>query len=292
MLTEHIGDVLAFSPFAEYLKKQAPDSYTIWLINPRYNEVLQYNPYIDKVYAVQCDGVVEKIKNIKGVTLYDVRFNDNNFCPLCPSKKMAQKIDTNFNLENYYNYGSLLEIFSSFTPYPLKAAEWQPVLQIPQKTLDQVADFLKESYIVIHPESNERAREWQDEKWEKLIEILLEGTHFHIVIIGLKPRLQTKNSRLHDYSGQLTLLQSAALIQKSDYFIGIDSAMAHMANALSIQSTVILGKFRQMNKYMPYSGFFTKASAANIIFDPQIPCHDVPVTTVVEALKKHKILHG
>jgi heptosyltransferase III len=202
---------------------------------------------------------------------------------------MKQKIDEKFNLENYYNYGNLLSIFSSFAPKPLPSKYKQPLYIVNNKHLMLFGKHQK-SFIVLHAESNDPDREWHYSKWNELIDNILQTTNYDIAIIGLKQKINSQHHRLYDYSGKLSLSQTAALISKAHYFIGIDSGMAHIANALSIKATIILGKFRQMDKYMPYSGFFETSSNANIIFELNTTCSNVSVQSVILSLKNHRIL--
>jgi len=52
----------------------------------------------------------------------------------------------------------------------------------------------------------------------------------------------------------MRLREIAYVIKKSSVLIGIDSAFAHFANAMSVPFVAILGKFYNFEKYMPYSG--------------------------------------
>ena len=64
ILPEHIGDVLAFTPFAEKLKKEDKNAYNVWLIKPTYLSILSENNFIDKCISISCDGVAEKFSNL------------------------------------------------------------------------------------------------------------------------------------------------------------------------------------------------------------------------------------
>jgi heptosyltransferase III len=289
-LTEHIGDVIAFSPVAEQLHQNIPKTYIIWLINPKFIEIIKHNPYINYSYPVYCDALIHKIKKYRWIPLLDPRFNDNNFCQFCKTDKMKQTIDGNFNLNNYYNYGNLLSIFCQILGLERNFAQnLNPKIVIPDRILSKTKEQLagSEPYTVIHAESNDPHREWTDTNWQLLIEYILANSKQNLIILGLKKRLTISNRRVTDLSGQLSLLQTAAVIQQAKQFIGIDSSLAHIANALRIPSVIILGKFREMEKYMPYSGFFANEKGATIIFDKNTPSQNVKLETILAVLKYH-----
>ena len=52
---------------------------------------------------------------------------------------------------------------------------------------------------------------------------------------------------VHRFAGYLSMRESASILSLSDFFIGPDSLLMHLANALSIPSTIIFGGSRPVN---------------------------------------------
>lgn len=281
ILPEHIGDVLAFTPFAEKLKKEDKNAYNVWLIKPTYLSILSENNFIDKCISISCDGVAEKFSNLKKFNIFDVRFNGNNFCSICHTERKYQTIDNSFTLDNYYEYGSLLEIFSQIAKKPMKKEDWFPTLNIPKNLIDNLAKYnLPTNYICIHTTSNDINREWQNEKWLVFLNRLIETHNIKIVQIGLNDTLKFSNTNYFDLCGKLSLMETAQVIQKSDLFVGIDSGPAHFANALKVKSLILLGKYRNIIQYMPFSGNFALGINSKIMYDSTIKSADIEAENV------------
>jgi heptosyltransferase III len=282
ILTEHIGDVISFTPYAEHLHKTHPNSYIIWLIAPKYALILQNNPYIQKVLPVPCDGYTHKVKQLLKDYVLDVRFNNNNHCHLCYSLPVAQKIDKNFNLNNYYNYGVLLEIFSTFAGNKLPASQHFPKLYLKENI--ELLQKLPEKYLCLHLESNEEIREWPLQLWESILPKMYEKYKLAIVIVGLSKKVQPKHNFCIDLSGELNLEESMLVVKNCAYFVGIDSSMAHVANCYERPSLILLGKFRNMERYMPYSGYFYNSKKVSVPFNTNKLLKDLTIAEVLEAL--------
>jgi heptosyltransferase III len=286
ILPEHIGDLIAFSPFAEKLKKESENIYIAWLVKPSYLEIIAYNKFIDYCIPITCDGFVEKFSTTTLFKIYDVRFNGNNVCIPCESTRKYGKIDEKFNLNNYYEYGSLLEIFSAIAQKPMKKEDWQPKITIPLEIENIVKGYkLPENYIVIHCTSNDPTREWQNDKWIELISKIIFENNFKVVQIGIVDKLHFKNKNYYDFCGKLSLIETAEVIKKSKIFIGIDSGPAHIANAVGAKSVILLGKYREIVNYMPFSGNFANGINAKIIYNSKIECSEIEIAEVLTTLQ-------
>jgi heptosyltransferase III len=284
ILPEHIGDVIAFTPFAQRISQKDKKAYIAWIINPQYQSIINTNRYVNHCILVTCDGLTERFSKTKKFKKYDVRFNSNNYCKICDTKRIAQQIDNNFNLQNYYEYGSLLEIFSTFAKDPLKKEEWYPTIEIPAEINNSIkARNLPESYICIHTTSNDLDREWNLNKWGKLIEEITKKTNIKIIEIGLKSTISLQNDNCVDLCGKLNLIETAAVIKNANLFMGIDSGPAHIANALKQSSIILLGKYRNITNYMPFSGNFANGINSKIIYDSKLKCSEIDVETVLSA---------
>lgn len=283
ILPEHIGDVIAFSPFAEYLKKEDKKAYIAWLIKPNYLSIIENNNYINHCISISCDGIAEKFSKSKLFKTFDVRFNGNNFCNICITERKYQKIDQNFTLENYYEYGSLLEIFSNLAGKPLKKEDWFPQITVSDFTKKEIDKLnLPKKYICIHTTSNDVNREWTYEKWEELISKIFEKENIGIVQIGLKNNLKINHPNFIDLCGKLSLIETTEVIKRAQIFIGIDSGPAHMANAMKTKSIILLGKYREITNYMPFSGNFANGIDSKIIYDSDMVCSEISVETVFD----------
>jgi len=50
ILTDRMRDIIAAEPLARHLR--SPTEHLVWLVQPRYQDLLRYNPYVDTVQTV------------------------------------------------------------------------------------------------------------------------------------------------------------------------------------------------------------------------------------------------
>lgn len=292
ILPEHIGDIIAFTPFAKMLKNEQPKSYIVWLGKPTYLPIIENNKNINYCLPIFCDGVTERFSKNNIFEVYDVRFNGNNYCPICQTKRKYQKIDESFNLDNYYEYGSLLEIFSKLAGKPMAKESAFPEISISESTKIKIKNLkLPQKYICIHTTSNDTNREWLYEKWRKLISEIIKIHNLEIVQIGLTDYLKISDPKFSDLTGKLSLIETAEVIKNCSLFIGIDSGPAHMANAFGVKSVILLGKYREITNYMPFSGNFANGFHSKIIYNSKIKCSEIEVDQVLSQVNSLLAIH-
>ena len=115
----------------------------------------------------------------------------------------------------------------------------------------QETGFTGHPFLVIHPTSRWLFKSWPVSSMAILIAQLIKAGHRIIVTSGPDPEerqmvadiLATtpRTTNLLDWSGQLTLKELAALLQRARLFIGVDSAPMHMASALGTPVVAIFG---------------------------------------------------
>ena len=88
--------------------------------------------------------------------------------------------------------------------------------------------------------------------------------------------------------GKLSLIETAEVINRAQIFIGIDSGPAHMANAMKVKSIILLGKYREITNYMPFSGNFANGIDSKIIYDSNTQCSAIEVDEVFNLINYFK----
>ena len=106
-------------------------------------------------------------------------------------------------------------------------------------------------FFVIHPTSRWLFKSWPVSSMATLITRLTKAGHKTILTSGPDPEerqmmadiLETipRSPSLLDWSGQLSLKELAALLQKARLFVGVDSAPMHMASAMGTPVVAIFG---------------------------------------------------
>jgi heptosyltransferase III len=268
-LTEHIGDIVASEPVSYFIRQQQPNAYIVWVVNAGYSELLNGNININAVIKVTGLGEWIRLKKTLSskIKLFDLHLDGK------PCTKYNMLLDNpnplGINIYNYYSFGNLLKVFSMVAG--LNMPDISPKLHM---SFAGVSPNIKLPlrYIVIHPSSNEETRNWNLQSWNDLIKNLLaEYPDVYIVEIGHKAVINNNSERYINYCGQLTLTGNAFIIANASYFIGIDSSFAHFANAYKINSSILIGYYRDFVNYMPYSGYFEETKKDTIIY------HDAPL---------------
>ena len=107
--------------------------------------------------------------------------------------------------------------------------------------------------IVIHPTSASPRRNWPDYKFLRLAKIIQQKGYEVIFITAAAERkkwkwIEKENFQLPYFS---SLTEMASFIYESGAFIGNDSGIGHLANALNIPSVIIFSSLRKKRLWQP-----------------------------------------
>jgi ADP-heptose:LPS heptosyltransferase len=290
-LVEHCGDIVACEPVARYLRTQYSKMHLVWVCTGKYVELLRYHPDINEVAQVTCLTSWLRVRGLKlAHRQIDLQIN-GRFCLTCRNPIVNRGGQQQITVENYYDFGALLPAFCLAAGLPplTESPQFHFPADMPQRT-DSLN--LPETFIVFHCRSNEVARDWDIEKWHSLKELIAMKFGIPIVEVGLKSIFTEENDRTYfNLCGQLSLLETAAVIARSMLFVGVDSGPAHIANAVRCPGVILLGRYNHFANRMPFTGFFANDDAT-IVRTPEA-LNSLPVEKVFEAveMKLAKLLH-
>lgn len=109
--------------------------------------------------------------------------------------------------------------------------------------IEKIRPFVKDNFICIAPSSVWFTKQLPIEKWIELCDLLSLSTTIYILgsandsDLAKKIISESKHNNIIDLSGQLSLLQSAALMQKAKMNYVNDSAPLHLASATNAPVT-------------------------------------------------------
>lgn len=252
VLMEHIGDLVACEPIARQLKAKDAHSKIVWIVDAKYTSIINLFESIDSVISVECIShwLYTKLFIFKPLfNIYNLHFDRRS----CSKYHLLMYNKANgITYDNYYEKNrTLLEAFSISAG--LRPLDLKPCLRIPDVDLD--IDY--DRYIVIQTTANDPCRNWTIEGWKTLISAF---PNLQFVEVGLKPTLTGLQNCSTAYCGTLSLMQSFKLIANAEGFWGIDSGMAHVANAYDIPSMILLGSLYKYAEYNPFSGIKDRLS--------------------------------
>jgi len=289
--TEHFGDIVAAEPIAGQVRTQHPTAYIVWIVRPVFRELVEGHPAIDEVWP-QPTVLRRLLLCQSGVfdTVYNLEFWQSNFDIISErvhhNQVSAQKDITVFN---YFNKGNLLTIFQLCADLPVK--DFQPQVYISESDQLKIESLsLPKKLIVVHCSSNYPTKDWSAPNWERLILWLIEEKGYHVAEIGLKCVNKISHPHFLNLCGQFSILQTAEIIRYANYFLGIDSGPAHLANAVGTYGILLFGQLNNFDTYMPYSGDYQNGSNAQLISQTGRTCAALPYAwveaQVVEILAK------
>ncbi|HVL09669.1 MAG TPA: glycoside hydrolase family 99-like domain-containing protein [Burkholderiaceae bacterium] len=285
-LAEHIGDIVACEPVARYLKLRYPGCTLVWVVNRSYRTLVESNPHVDEVVAIEClTEWIQISRHQKFDKIVDLHVN-YRVCEHCRIPLIKQHGNPFINVYEWLNQGALLEAFSQGAGLPKLSAAPRMYLGDAQK---QAVDALglPETFVVVHRESNDVKKDWMDAGWTALAG-LLESLNLPIVEIGTSKGEQASPfaGRSVDLLNRTSVLETAEVIRRARFFVGVDSGPAHLANAVQTPGIVLLGRLGWFRQYMVYTGLYASdAPVVKLVRNLQGHANELPIPEVLDAVR-------
>lgn len=261
--TAFTGDVVLATPLIEKLHRFYPEVKIDFLLKKGNESLLQGNPYINEVLIFNKSegktGELWRLMRIIRKKKYDLvvnmhRFGSSGFLTAFSGAKEKVGFDKNpfswtYSRKIVHDIGNgkhevrrNLELIEHVTD---QLAE-MPKLY-PSETDEKLVSFhkTKGDYICIAPTSVWFTKQWPLEKWVELLKMVPASVRIYLIgapsdratcddIIRRSARENTAN-----LCGQLTFLQSAALMRDAKMNFVNDSAPLHFASAMNAKTTAI-----------------------------------------------------
>lgn len=286
VLAEQFGDIVACEPVGRKVRAMHPDAYLIWIVRKPFRELLEFNPNLNSIWnETHILETILLLDNQAFDKVYNLHFTHRQ-CPYTFCKLVNSRSDElGINVHTYYFHGCILEVFAEIAGLP--RLNETPQLYIPHSTVQKIAGLnLPKKFIVIHCQSNQLSRNWRTQHWNTLVQRLFVEFDYSIVEIGLASDLDIVDERYLNLCGTLTLLDTAEVIKRANYFIGIDSGPAHFANAMGVFGFLLIGKLADFTTHIPYSGNYGNGQNALIIRKKDGPSADIALDDVWRAISK------
>ena len=282
-LMDRLGDIVSVEPVARYARERFPDAPILWFTTAPYAEVVAAFPTIDRVVVVRCmtEWLLLWSAGMFQAVL-DLHFT-GTYCLDCVISVTKGGPAASITGDRHYHFGNQLAT-------RCRCAGLSPIMQGPRlvpgaavRTKVDTLD-LPAAYAVIHCAASERVREWTDANWSRLTDFVACQLGVDVIEIGLSPRaVKTEGPRRRSLCGQLSVMETAEVIRRARLFVGIDSGPAHLANAVGTMGVVLLGHFRDHERYMPYSGGYETGALCDLLWADG-PVASLPLAQVVAAV--------
>jgi ADP-heptose:LPS heptosyltransferase len=131
------------------------------------------------------------------------------------------------------------------------------MLELPEDVIRAVPEILREigltmPFFVVHPGTARREKYWPSERWAEVIQYVCHRSQFACLFTGGSDRAEIEHIRairkelgegfsVFNLAGQIPFLVTAALIRQSRFFLGVDTAAAHVASVFGRPELVLFG---------------------------------------------------
>ena len=121
-------------------------------------------------------------------------------------------------------------------------------------------DSTAQPLVAMHVGAGSRAKQWPVEHWRELLGRLIVSCGAHVVLIGGDKDRAIAQKILGerpwpgvvDWTGSLSIAESAALLERADVLVGADSGPAHLAAAVDAPVVVLFSGTNNQQQWQPY----------------------------------------
>ena len=294
MKFRNIGDVLLTTPLIKNLKLNFPDAQIDVLINKGTESVLKYNPAINKIYTYDRNKyknfyllkrLIKEYKFLNNFKDYDIVINTTEgdrgalIAKFSNAKiKIGYPVKKNIFLKNVFNKILKINWNNHIIENNLDAVRvlkkriYEKKVEIfwDKGDEEKVDSLIPEKFVHIHPVSRWLFKCVKDEIMAKIIDFI-KNKGYEVVITASPDEKELKkvNSILShcktkplNLSGKLSLNQVACLSSKAKAFVGVDTAVMHMAAAVNTPVIAFFGPSAAFN-WGPWDNDLTKSGYVN-----------------------------
>lgn len=283
LLIEHIGDIIACEPIVEQMKTDHPTAFLVWVVKRQYAALLQSHPRVDAVVVVNSLLSVERVVESR---IFDVAVDLHvNSRPTEVRGRKYQKRsgDPAIDLETYIGKGSLLRSFSLAAGIEPRSAA--PTMYVPKGAVRAIDGLsLPDNFVVVHATPNYGDKDWSASKWRDLVRHIADHYETQVIEIGLESVIELEHPRFMSLCGKLSIIETAELIRRAAFFVGVDSGPAHMANASRRPGLLLFGRFFGSDTFNPFDGYYREAAETVILRHPGL-LREQPASAVIAALE-------
>jgi heptosyltransferase-2 len=257
--TASIGDVILSTGLAESLHLHYPDAIIHYLVRAGYEPLFTAHPFIDKVWT--WDKRKGKYRSLFKLALqfrrqkYDLAINVQRYFSSGLITLLSGAVITSGFSKNPFG-----RFFTHAYPHRIEAVEGsphevernhallgfiegiaraRPALYPTPADFEKIKNYLDSPFFTISPASLWFTKQFPEEKWVGLIKSLPAGHRIYLLGSNTDKALCERiavaaaNKRAKNLAGQLSLLQSAALMKHARMNFTNDSAPMHLASAVN-----------------------------------------------------------
>lgn len=301
-----IGDILLTSPFIRQTRITFPKAQIDFIVKKNFAELVKFNPHIDRIFELDTAKknsslalLRQKIKQNKYDYIFDLH---NNF----RSKRLTAGLVKHTIHKDKLNRALLvyagINRYRKITPISMRYLQtgakagikddgkglelfWPDRFEL---TADKVLARINTDagFFALAPGAAHFTKRWPHERFKEVIQRILNKTQSSVVILGSKEERADFESlvigqEVLNLAGKLSLLESAAILNRARALISNDSGLMHMATAVQ---TPLVALFGSTVKEL---GFFPFRSKHVILENKELDCRPCSHIGRKDCPKKH-----
>lgn len=275
--TAFLGDVILSTPLIRALKQLYPIAQLDVLTIPETGIIFKENPYVDEIIYFYKRSIVKKVFSFINL-IFKIRQKKYDLAISIQSSATSslllvlggvperlgftrQKFVT-LSVEHTKGLHKIQKILRLLEPLTDQKFDMQTEIFWSEKEEEKSNQVLgkfknhNKHIVGIAPGSIWNTKRWIKEYYAELVK-LLEQENIQIILIGGKDDFELcefirDDSSALNVAGSLSILESAAIIEKLDLLITNDSAPLHIANAVKTDVIAIFGPTVQGLGFYPF----------------------------------------
>jgi ADP-heptose:LPS heptosyltransferase len=320
---KRLGDLILTTPALVALRQTMPQAKITLLIDHYSEELVPALPMVDEIWIYDRKGSLPIwLKLLFREYDYCLDFTGNDRSALVAFfSKAAERVSFSFVARRRHRAWIYTDLVSSsvrdlhtidhyldlsrFIGFSGPAPE--PTLQLPEDVARAVPEILREiglttPFFVVHPGTARREKFWPPERWAEVIRYLSNRLQLACLFTGGGDRAEIEHIRAirnelgpefsaFNLAGQIPFLVTAAMIRQSRFFLGVDTAAAHVASVFGRPELVLFGPTNPFHWHPRHPlGYVVRAGGGALYQpvdprEPARPMSDLSTQTVIDAIE-------
>ena len=301
---DQIGDIVCALPVFSLLKRRFPEAQISALVSREGEAILKENPFVDEILVFQNNWFSQNrsfhpLQFLKILfTMRKKRF-DLGFDLRGDLRPILLMVLAGVRYRIGYGIGGGGGLLQNERPYDmglhqvelnarlvsdqiLRKSDLKPEIYLKESEKLEVLNELRNRgakdgarLIALHPEAGYPSKEWEEEKFRKLIASFLEDLHNTVLIFGISKKAEQlaghflNSSRVINLVSAFSLRRMIVALSQCDVFIGNDSGPSHIAQAVGIPVVVVASGTNEYEKW----GVWCEQTSVLKHDVPCAPCH-------------------
>ena len=271
-----LGDVLLTSPLIRVLRQKFPRARIDFLVRREYAELVKYNPHLTRVWEFDASGGLkellswrQRLREQRYQVMLDVHRNLRSlvwtgFLPgtrvyRVKKNQFLRFLLVKFKINLYRRvYGRVTPVWEKYlrtgAALGLKPDGARLELFLPPEAEETAAHFYRKLpagrwEVVMSPGARHFTKRWPMEYFAEVIQTLHERHGLHTILVGGTDDREVGEAILSQLPpgtaistmGQLSILETAALMKRAGLVISNDSGLMHVAAALERPLIALFG---------------------------------------------------